>query len=213
MRTIFFFLLTFVTITCFCNNFSQQEGGEGKNTDPFGWNNITTTAKPATFWWWLGSCVNEAEIERQLIMLKEAGFGGVMVCPLYEYKNPTIPPIEYLSDRWNGVFKFTLAKGKELRMLVDITTGGGWPIGGPWITKENSERDWRLEVLTFNVLPDHSVILFDEEGKDPIKCVTLLENSTETVNNEVYKNPGPAKVIEPQIENGKSVWHLPVDYR
>ena len=210
MRTFFFTFLIYITFTCICKDYSQLEGKERKTNDPFGWNNISATAKPATFWWWLGSSVNEAEIERQLIMLKEAGFGGVMVCPIYEYKNPTIPPIKYLSDRWDDILKFTLAKGKELGMFVDITTGGGWPIGGPWITKENSERDFQLEILTLNITPDHPVALFDEEGKNPIKCVTLLENSTGTANYEAYKNPWPSKIIEPKIENGKLVWRLPI---
>ena len=200
MRILFFFFI-FMIITESCYK---------KSTDYFGWNNISTTAKPATFWWWMGSCVNEVEIERQLIMLKEAGFGGVTVCPLYEYKNPTIPPIEFLSDRWCEVFKYTLAKGKELGMFVDVTTGGGWPIGGPWITKENSERDWRLKVVAVDVTPEHPVVLRNEDGKDPIKCVTILENSDGSASFDASKNTRPAKVIEPQIEDGKNVWRLPV---
>ncbi len=205
-----FFLIAFLCLL-HITSYAQKnpDYSEKKNSDPFGWNNISITAKPATFWWWLGSCVNETEIERQLNMLKKAGFGAVTVCPLYEYKNPTIPPIEYLSDRWVDVFKFTLAKGKELGMLVDMPTGGGWPMGGPWITKENSERDWRLEVLALNVTTEHPVILHDEEGKDPIKCVTLLNNSTGDLNFEASKNKQPAKVIEPKIEGGNCVWHIP----
>ena len=209
MKTIFILALVCVATTCFSINASQSEGSDKKNKDPFGWNNIATSAKPSCFWWWMGSCVNEVEIERQLIMLKKAGFGGVMVCPLYEYKNPTIPPIKYLSDRWTEVFKFTLSKGKQLGLLVDVTTGPGWPMGGPWVTEENSERDWHLEVLPLNPTLDNPISLFDEKGNAPIKCITILKNSTGEANYGAIDNETPAKVIEPRIENGKPVWNLP----
>ena len=188
-----------------CMGFAVAEDG---GSHPFGWDDISTTARPATFWWWLGSSVNETEIARQMEMLKEAGFGTVMICPLYEYDNPTIPAIEYLSDRWVEVFKFTMTKGKELDMLVDTTTGAGWPMGGPWISKDNGERDWRLEIVPFNVTEDDPIILRNEQGKDPIACVTLLEDSYR-FNFEVYENPNAAKIIEPVTDDGQLVWKLP----
>ncbi len=170
--------------------------------DPFGWNHPTASAKPACFWWWLGSSVSEAEIERQMIMLKDAGFGGVMVCPLYPYSHPVLPSIPFLSDRWIEVFRFTLAKGKELGMIVDVTTGGGWPLGGPWVSKEHSERDWRLELLDLEVTAEKPVVLRDEPGKDPIKAVTLLDSSTAS------KQEDAAKTIEPQVKGGQTVWSI-----
>lgn len=176
---------------------------------PFGWDQVSTTSKPGTFWWWLGSSVNEAEIDRQLNMLKEAGFGGVTVCPLYEISNPVLPPIEFLSDRWNEVFRYTLAKGKELGMLVDVTTGGGWPMGGPWITKDNAEREWQLKVLAVNATAENRVVLRDEAGKAPIQCVTLLDQSTGETHNEASNNSRSAKVIAPVMEDGKPAWQIP----
>lgn len=204
-----FTVISFLIFLCTIG-FAQEKPdyNKEKDTDFFGWNNTSITAKPAAFWWWLGNSVNEGEIERQMEMLKEAGFGGVTVCPLYEYKNPTIKPIKYLSDRWTEVFKFTLEKGSELGMYVDMPTGGGWPMGGPWIKKENRERDWRLEILTLNITPDHPVNLQNEKDKDPIMCVTLIENPV-GAKYECYNDVEPAKIIEPQIENGKLIWHLP----
>ncbi len=180
-----------------------------KTFDPFGWNTISSTARPATFWWWLGSCVNEKEIERQLIVLKEAGFGGVTICPLYEYKDPTVPPIKYLSQRWVDVFRFALKKASELGLFVDMTTGGGWPIGGPWVTRENSERDWRFEILELDLKPGSPVVIRDEGGKDPIKCVTILERTCDPKGYTKLVTSGPARVVESQVEDGKPVWKLP----
>jgi hypothetical protein len=182
---------------------------QAASSDPFGWNHLTASAQPACFWWWLGSSVNEAEIERQLKVLKDAGFGGVMVCPLYPYKHPSIASIPFLSDRWVEVFRFTLAKGKELGMIVDVTTGGGWPIGGPWISKEHSERDWRLDVLSLDVTPEYPFVLRDEPGKDPIKMVTLLDAAADADPGEAWNNLKPAKVIEAHGNDGPSAWHIP----
>lgn len=70
--------------------------------DPFGWEHIESIARPRAFWWWLGSSVSKPEIDRQLQSLKEAGFGGLLVCPLYEYNNPVLPPIRYLSEQVGG---------------------------------------------------------------------------------------------------------------
>ena len=204
-------ILNFLLIALYSTGFSPEQSAfcnEKKTNDPFGWNNISETARPGTFWWWLGSSVNEAEIERQLVMLKNAGFGGVTVCPLYEYKNPTIPSTEYLSPRWVELFKFALKKAKELGMYVDMTTGGGWPMGGPWIKKENRERDWHLEMLSLDVTREHSFILRNEKGKDTIRCVSLIENPA-GVDFNCYCHTEPAKIVEPQFEEGELVWHIP----
>ena len=93
MRTLFFLFFTIASVSGFCKRDVHKVVGN----HPFGWNQISVTAKPSCFWWWMGSSVNEAEIERQLIMLKNAGFGGVTICPLYGYENPTVPPIKFLS--------------------------------------------------------------------------------------------------------------------
>ena len=34
-------------------------------------------------WWWFGSAVEEAELERELNVMKAAGIGGVEIQPVY----------------------------------------------------------------------------------------------------------------------------------
>lgn len=44
------------------------------------------TARPWTFWWWMGSAVTETELTRQLTQFAEAGLGGVHIIPIYGVK-------------------------------------------------------------------------------------------------------------------------------
>jgi hypothetical protein len=167
---------------------------------PFGWDRISPEARPATFWWWLGSSVNESEIRRQMRMLHSVGFGAVLVCPLYDYKNPTIPPVTYLSDSWVRLFKVALDQGHELGMPVDMTLGSGWPMGGPWITRQNAERYLRFEQRQLEVRADQPVRFSDEPGKDPIACVCVVGDD---------QLARPATVIKCQQRSGDQVWELP----
>jgi hypothetical protein len=175
-------------------------GSAARAGHPFGWDRIGVEARPGGFWWWLGSSVSKPEISRQLRVLKKAGFGAMLVCPLYPYKDPVLPSIPYLSDQWIGMFRHTLEEGRRLKMPIDMTMGGGWPMGGPWVKRANAERDWRFETLTVSVDADHPTIVRDEPGKDPIECVTVCRD---------LKSADPALVVEPRMVDGKRAWPLP----
>ena len=51
--------------------------------DPAGWPAVTSTTKPWTRWWWLGSAVDKPNLTRQLEDFAKAGLGGVEICPIY----------------------------------------------------------------------------------------------------------------------------------
>ena len=44
------------------------------------------TAKPWTYWWWMGSAVNRTDIKEQLSDFAQAGLGGVHIIPIYGVK-------------------------------------------------------------------------------------------------------------------------------
>ena len=169
--------------------------------DPFGWEHIESIARPRAFWWWLGSSVSKPEIDRQLQSLKEAGFGGLLVCPLYEYNNPVLPPIRYLSEQWVEMFQHACARSKELDLGIDMTIGGGWPMGGPWVSKDHGERYLRLEKKRVVVQPGQRFGISDEPRKDPIVCVSYFKD---------FSLPaGPAVVVTPTIRDRNKIWEVP----
>jgi hypothetical protein len=47
------------------------------------WPAITRESRPWTRWWWLGSAVDKTNLTRQLTQFRDAGIGGVEICPIY----------------------------------------------------------------------------------------------------------------------------------
>ncbi|CCH54391.1 hypothetical protein BN8_03556 [Fibrisoma limi BUZ 3] len=103
------------------------------------------TARPWTYWWWMGSAVNEKDITHQLEQFAKAGLGGVHIIPIYGAKGYEQQFIPFLSDRWLAVFSHTVREGKRLGLGVDLTTGTGWPFGGPNVTPEIAAKQWKVE--------------------------------------------------------------------
>ena len=103
------------------------------------------TAKPWTYWWWMGNAVNESDITNLLEQFAKAGLGGVHIIPIYGVKGAEKQFIPYLSDRWLAVFAHTVREGKRLGLGVDLTTGTGWPFGGPGVSTSTAAKAWKVE--------------------------------------------------------------------
>jgi hypothetical protein len=103
------------------------------------------TAKPWTYWWWMGDAVNEPDITSLLEQFAKAGLGGVHIIPIYGVKGFEKQFIPYLSDRWLAVFAHTVQEGKRLGLGVDLTTGTGWPFGGQGVTADIAAKAWKVE--------------------------------------------------------------------
>jgi hypothetical protein len=100
------------------------------------------TARPWTYWWWMGSAVSERGITEQLTQFAAAGLGGVHIIPIYGAKGAETAFVPFLSPRWMALFQHTVREGKRLGLGVDLTTGTGWPFGGPTITPDRAAKRW-----------------------------------------------------------------------
>jgi hypothetical protein len=109
------------------------------------WPAATLESRPWTRWWWLGSAVDEAGLTRQLEQLAAAGFGGVEICPIYGAKGWEDRYIPFLSPRWMELLAHTTREAQRLSLGVDLTTGTGWPFGGPWVGDEDASSSLLLE--------------------------------------------------------------------
>ncbi|MEZ0607198.1 glycosyl hydrolase [Fibrella sp. WM1] len=105
----------------------------------------SNTVKPWTYWWWMGSAVTEADITQQLELMAKAGLGGVHVIPIYGVKGAEKQAIPFLSERWLSVFAHTIQEANRLGMGVDLTTGTGWPFGGPNVAPDMAAQQWKQE--------------------------------------------------------------------
>lgn len=70
-----------------------------------------------------------------LTAFHEAGLGGVEICPIYGARGYEQRFIPYLAPRWMRMLDDTTRDAARLGLGVDLTTGTGWPMGGPWITR------------------------------------------------------------------------------
>ena len=107
--------------------------------------NPPESARPSGYWWWLNANVDKEAITRDLENFRAKGMGSVLlVCTgNWEGANEVQGP-EFLSDEWMELFKFALKEAHRLNIKVDVNIAPGWNMGGPWITKEKSNR-WFLQ--------------------------------------------------------------------
>jgi len=114
------------------------------------WPAPTAESRPFTRWWWLGSAVDEANLARELELLEGAGIGGVEICPIYGVKGWEARDVPFLSPRFMELLGHTLAEAKRLSLVVDLTTGTGWPFGGPWVSDDDASS--RIELARREVV-------------------------------------------------------------
>ncbi|MES1220467.1 MAG: glycosyl hydrolase, partial [Bacteroidota bacterium] len=102
------------------------------------WPAITKTTKPWTRWWWMGSAVDEKNLDQLLTTYSKAGFGGVEVTPIYGAIGFEKRYINFLSPEWMHMLNYTVSKANAVGMGVDMNNGTGWPFGGPQVTYEDA---------------------------------------------------------------------------
>jgi hypothetical protein len=112
--------------------------GPAADPDPLAWPPLAAEHRPWTRWWWLGSAVDKPNLTRSLEEFKQVGIGGVEICPIYGAKGAEDKFIDFLAPKWMEMLAYTTAEGKRLGVGVDLTTGTGWPFGGPGVTAEDA---------------------------------------------------------------------------
>jgi len=126
---------------------AQAESAAG-TPPPLAWPAITKECRPWTYWWWMGSAVDRTELTRHIEAYYAAGMGGVHIIPIYGaagYEGRYIP---YLTPTWMEMLAHTSKEAARLGMGVDMTTGTGWPFGGPWVGPEDAAAKVLFETYT-----------------------------------------------------------------
>ena len=102
------------------------------------WPTPTLESKPGTRWWWLGSAVDKSNLEWNLKELSAHGIGAVEITPIYGVQGNEKNNIDFLSNQWMDMLRFTQDQGKRKGIEVDMATGTGWPFGGPFVPLKES---------------------------------------------------------------------------
>ena len=99
---------------------------------------IKPEAKPGARWWWLGSAVDKENLRWTMEEYARHGIGALEITPIYGVQGNDKNNIPYLSDQWMAMLREVQANGRQMGIEVDMSTGTGWPFGGPWVPLEES---------------------------------------------------------------------------
>ena len=103
------------------------------------WPETSIQTKPGARWWWLGSAVDEQNIEYLMDEYARTGIGTLEITPIYgiqqQYRKTTDPAnVIYLSTQWMDLLKKVEEVGAEKGIQIDMNMGTGWPFGGPTVS-------------------------------------------------------------------------------
>ena len=102
------------------------------------WPTPAQEAKAGTRWWWMGSAVDKENLRWNLHEYAKHGIGAVEITPIYGVQGNEKNNIEYLSDKWMEMLRYTQEQCQLNGIELDMATGTGWPFGGPWVPLEES---------------------------------------------------------------------------
>ncbi len=138
------------------------------------WPQANREAKPWARWWWMGNAVDEQNLSRLMERYAKAGFGGLEIAPIYGAKGYEEKYIPYLSPRWMEVLHHTVRQADRLGMGIDLTTGTGWPFGGPQVSLEDAATQaiFRTFRLVSGVPFDEKMIPVDPK-QQPARLLSL----------------------------------------
>lgn len=114
------------------------------------WPTPRPEARAGTRWWWLGSAVDKENLQWTMQQYADHGIGAVEITPLYGVKGNDKNNIPFLSDQWMEMLREVQQNGRKMGIEVDMSTGTGWPFGGPWVPLEESAAKVVFVDTTFN---------------------------------------------------------------
>ncbi len=120
-------------------------GPAGAQTLAEGFRSPPPEARPLARWWWFGPKVEDVELVREIKVMKQGGFGGFEIQPVYPLS--TEGNTSYLSDDFLKAVHLANVTGRAEGMRVDMTLGSGWPFGGPHIPADQASAHIKLVKL------------------------------------------------------------------
>jgi hypothetical protein len=162
------------------------------------------TYKPWAYWWWMGSSVTKDGISKNLQAYKEAGLGGLHIVPIYGEKGDEENFINYLSPQWMEMLAHTVNEATILGLGIDMTTGTGWPFGGPNLGFKYSAKRFELKEIELDTVKHVNQLTKGMKGAELIHLSALNQKGE-------YENITSSIQQDGKIENNgsfKKAWAL-----
>lgn len=169
-----------------------------------------TRYRPFVRWWWNGDKVKKEELARELRLLKDAGISGVEINPIAfpsQTDDMNIKSLDWLSDEWLDMLKFTFEEAKSLGMTCDLIVGTGFPFGGEFLTDDERSKVITLGVKKFEGPLNEEFSLFDlYKEADPQISNPYTGRKPEMLSVKLVPDPlhsiEEVKDLSDQIKNG-----------
>lgn len=193
-RLTFILLFILPSVVCFGKDGSISFKQLKKEFD-----NPSPEYRSAPLWVW-NTKVTHTEIDRMLLELKEAGFGGAFVHP-----RPGLIT-EYLSDDWFELYQYSVEVGKKLGMDIWIYDENSYPSGFagghvPAQMPESYNQGQGLVMEQLSKLPDNMANYAYCLKKDGKTFVDI------TATAHLFKNKPGDYYLFKKTYYGRSNWH------
>ena len=187
-------LLTLATgASAFAGTVPLTTQDDGRLANEAGWAAPSRENRPWTRWWWLGNAVDETNLTLMLTQFRDAGLGGVEICPVYGVKGYEDCFVDFLSPRWMKLFAHTLREANRLDLGVDLTAGTGWPFGGPHVTTNDASARVHLEKYELAAGATLAAAL----PKGQLQCLVAISDT------------GKRRDLTAKVSDGKLNWTAP----
>lgn len=160
------------------------------------WPTATAENKPWTRWWWMGNAVDKSNLTFLLTEYSQAGLGGVEICPIYGAKGYEERFLDFLSPKWMEMLAHTIDQARRLGMEVDLTTGTGWPFGGPQVKDDSASTKvlWERYSVSGGQVFEAAV---PKNSRAKLLCLIAVASDGRRVD------------LTGQIQDGKIRWERP----
>ena len=158
------------------------------------WPEVTREMRPGSRWWWMGSAVDEANLQRNIAEYARCGIGTLEITPIYGVVGNEKKELNYLSADWLAALQTCQTTGEAQGVDIDMNGGTGWPFGGPWVkvadaagklvTKNQTLTADGQTQLVFDVkTPEgnatlNKVMAYRQDGDQEVQDVTAFVDGT-----------------------------------
>ena len=109
------------------------------------WPEVKNETKAGSRWWWMGSAVDEQNLKWTIEQYGKAGIGTLEITPIYGVQGNSSNNIPFMSPQWLDMLQYAKEQAAQQGIDIDMTTGTGWPFGGPMVKSEWSASKLAVE--------------------------------------------------------------------
>ena len=129
---------------CFtASGFAQSPQSKSSSLEQ-GFRNPPASARMQCYWWWLNGNTTRESITRDLVEMKQKGYGGAMLVDANganQLGNQDIPagPM-FGSPAWTALYVHALDVAAKLGLTISLNITSGWNLGGPMVRPEEASK-------------------------------------------------------------------------